>query len=578
MLGRLLNEFAITISVAILISGFVSLSLTPMLCSRFLRPHGSERHGRFYRAMEAVFNGMYRFYETSLSYALRLRRTILVGTILMTVFTGWLFTKVPSGLLPNDDIGGIFGFTEGAQGISFEEMKRHQEQLAAIVAQDPNIESFMSFVGASGSRVSSNSGFMFMRLKPRRERQLNADQVIQQLSPKVMQVPGIMMFLQNPPPIRLEASLAKAQYQYTLQSPDTEELYRNAELLEGKLKQLPLLQDVTSDLQLKNPQVQIEIDRDKAAALGISAEQVENALYYAYGSRQVSTIFAPNNQYKVILELEPQYQRDPQSLALLYVRSPDTGALVPLNTLATLRRDLGPLSVNHLGQIPAVTLSFNLKPETPLSAAVAAINQAARETLPAGFTTSFQGVAQVYQESTRGLLLLIIMAIVVIYLVLGILYESYIHPLTILSGLPSAGFGALITLLIFGKELNLYGFVGLILLIGIVKKNAIMMIDFALEAQRKEGKTPLEAIHQGALVRFRPIMMTTMAAFMGCLPIALGVGASGASRSTLGLAIVGGLVTSQLLTLYITPVIYYYMDRLQGWVREKFRRKTVVAT
>jgi len=577
MLGRLLNEFAITISVAILISGFVSLSLTPMLCSRFLRPHGGESHGRFYRSMETVFNGMYRFYEWSLDYVLRLRRTILIGTILMTVLTGWLFTKVPSGLLPNDDIGGIFGFTEGAQGVSFEEMKRHQEQLAEIVAQDPNIESFMSFVGAGGSRVASNSGFMFMRLKPRSERQLSADQVIQQLRPKVMQVPGIMMFLQNPPPIRLEASLSKAQYQFTVQSPDTEELYRNAELLEGKLKQLPLLQDVTSDLQLRNPEVRIVIDRDRASSLGITAEQIENALYYAYGSRQVSTIFAPNNQYKVILELQPQYQSDPQSLALLYVRSPKTGALVPLDTVATLRRDLGPLSVNHLGQIPAVTLSFNLKPETPLSSAVTEINKVARETLPDGFTTAFQGVAKTYEESKQGLTLLIIMAIVVIYLVLGILYESYIHPLTILSGLPSAGFGALITLMIFGRELNLYGFVGLILLIGIVKKNAIMMIDFALEAQRKEGKAPLEAIHQGALVRFRPIMMTTMAAFMGCLPIALGIGASGASRSTLGLAIVGGLLTSQLLTLYITPVIYYYMDRMQEWVRLRLRRQSLPA-
>jgi HAE1 family hydrophobic/amphiphilic exporter-1 len=577
ILGRLLHEFAVTIGAAILVSGFVSLSLTPMLCSRFLRPPGEERHGAVYQATERGFTGMRNGYDVSLQWVLRHRLGTMAVAGIILVATGYLFVVIPKGFLPSEDTGQIMASTEAAQGISFEAMKQHQQQLAQLVLKDENVLAIMSSVGGGGPSTSTmNNGRLFIQLKPRSERKLNADQIIEELRPKLAVVPGIRIFMQNLPPIRIGGQLTRSLYQLTLQDPDTDELYAAANRLEAKMRDLPLLQDVTSDLQIKNPEVNIEVNRDMASALGVTAQQVEDALYTAYGSRQISTIYTPNNQYWVIMELGPRYQTDPQSLSLLYIRS-QSGQLVPLSAVARIGTGVGPLAVNHLGQIPSVTLSFNLRPGAALGDAVAAVDRAARETLPATVSTSFQGTAAAFESSFRGLGWLLVMAILVIYIVLGVLYESFMHPITILSGLPSAGFGALLTLMIFRIELNVYGFVGVIMLVGIVKKNAIMMIDFALAAQRKEGKPPMEAIYQGCLIRFRPIMMTTMSALMGTLPIALGFGAGGEARRPLGLAVVGGLVFSQGVTLYLTPVFYTYMESFHGWFSRLRARRQVPA-
>ncbi len=570
VLGRLFKEFAVTICVSILISGVVSVTLTPMLCSRFLRAAHHQSKGWFYNSTERFFEGMLRLYDNSLQVVLRFRRATLATSFVVLIITGWMFVDIPKGFIPDQDTDQMLVTTEAAQGTSFYQMVKYQQAIAEEVQADPNVDSLVSSIGGNTSTTlgGPNFGQMIVHLKPRHDRKMLVNEVIDTLRPKLTQFPGMKVYIQNPPAIQIGGQVTKSIYQFSMQSPDKEELYKASRKMEAEIAEMPGLEDVTSNLLVQSPQIHVNIDRDKSAALQINAQQVENALYDAYGPRWVSTIYAPVNEYKVLLELMPKYQADPNALSMLYLKT-TAGRLIPLDSVAQVTSDTGPQTVNHFGQLPAVTISFNLRPGTSLGDTVTRIQNLAKEQLPPTVSTAFQGAAKSFQSSLSNLWLLLIVAILVVYIVLGVLYESYIHPLTILSGLPSAGFGALVTLYLFHMDLNIYAFVGLIMLIGIVKKNAIMQIDFALDAERNQGMSPGEAIYQGCLIRFRPIMMTTMAALLGAVPIALGYGAGGEARQPLGLAVVGGLLFSQLVTLYLTPVVYTYMAGLQDWLRRR---------
>jgi hydrophobic/amphiphilic exporter-1 (mainly G- bacteria), HAE1 family len=581
VLGRLFKEFAVTICVAILISGVVSVTLTPMLCSRFLKPHDNNRRGWFYRVTDHFFDRMLHYYDVTLQFALRFRPLTVGIFVVVLVATGWMFVVIPKGFIPNQDTDQIIAVTEAAQGTSFYRMLDLQKAIADVIRKDPNVDSLVSSVGGATSNTlgGPNFGQFIIHLKPRNQRKESADEIIERWRPMLSTFAGMRVYPQNPPTIQIGGQVTKSQYQFSLQSPVKEELYEAAQQMEQAVAALPGVQDVTSNLAIQSPQVKVDIDRDKAAALQVNASQIENALYDAYGPRWVSTIYAPVNEYKVLLELLPKYQSDPKALSMLYLKS-GTGRLVPLNAVADVSQETGPQAINHYGQLPAVTISFNLKPGASLGDTVEKIQDIARDTLPSTISSTFQGAAKSFQSSLTNLWLLLIVAILVVYIVLGVLYESYIHPLTILSGLPSAGFGALLTLMLFKMDLNIYAFVGLIMLIGIVKKNAIMQIDFALDAERHSGLSPHDAIYHGCLIRFRPIMMTTMAALLGAVPIALGYGAGGEARQPLGLAVLGGLVFSQLITLYLTPVVYIYMAGLLAWWNQRRQTKAepVMAT
>jgi len=564
IIGRLFREFAVTIMIAILVSGFVSLTLTPMLCALFLKSQKEQRHGSMYNTMERAFEKALHGYERSLKWVMAHRPLSLVFSVLILVFTGVLYVVIPKGLFPPDDTGLLSATTEAAQGTSYQEMQRLQLRAMKALARDTNVDGYMSNIG------NTNQGNLNIVLKPAGKRP-PADAMVHELTRRLSGIPGLAVFIQNPPSIRIGGRSSKSLYQFTLQGHDLTTLYASAQQLAAKLRTTPPLTDVTTDLQNNNPQVTVRIDRDRASVLGVTPAAIERALANAYSEQQTSTIYTSTNEYWVLMQLVPSAQLDENALTKLYITSA-AGTLVPLSDVAEFERSTGPSSVAHSGQLASVTISFNLAPNGSLGDAVAAVNRVARATLPASITTNFAGTAQVFQASQQGLGILLLITIFVIYIILGILYESYVHPITILTGLPFAAFGALLALFVTGQELDVYGYVGVIMLIGIVKKNAIMMIDFAIEHERKEHSTPAQAISEAASVRFRPIMMTTVAAIVGTLPIAIGVGASAASRRPLGIAVVGGLAFSQVVTLYVTPVFYTYLDDLQDWLARHTKR------
>jgi multidrug efflux pump subunit AcrB len=567
IVGRLFREFAITLSIAVAISAIVSLTLTPMMCARLLSAEAEEKHGRFYKLSERFFKGMLDAYEAGLKWVLRHQAFTLLVAIATLIGTIWLYFLVPKGLLPQQDTGLIIGVTDSAQSISFKAMVARQRAVADVVMRDPDVVNVASFVGAGPVSPTVNSGRLYISLKPREKRSASAGEIIDRLRDATKDLEGISLFMQAVQDVQIETRVSRTQFQYTLQDANEAELGEWSDKLLNRLRELPELTDVATDQQVNGLQVSVEVDREKASRLNVLPQTIDDTLYDSFGQRQVSTIFTQLNQYRVVLESEPRFQTSPEFLEKVYVKS-TSGQMIPLTAFAQLKHETVPLTILHQGQFPAVTISFNLSPGSSLGAAVKAIQKAEKDIgLPETVAPTFSGSAAEFRSSLASEPFLILAAIVVIYIVLGVLYESYIHPITILSSLPSAGVGALLALIIFGYDLSLISLIGIILLIGIVKKNAIMMIDFALDAERNEGLPPEKSIYQACLLRFRPIMMTTMAALLGALPLALEHGSGSELRRPLGISIVGGLLLSQFITLYTTPVIYLYLDRFGRWTR-----------